>query len=306
MGEAPHRAWPPEEPPRRPGAPRRTHPYGAPVPKAGPAAPPDQGPPQRAPAAPPDQGPPQRAPAIPPDLGRPEPGRVWPPRHGGWSPARPGHARSPGPDRDEDDLPPSARRYGAPAAPSGLRIPRRLRRLALGLLALAACAAATAGAVVAVLRISSPSPVPGRVADPAAGVGYPLPAGWRTGPVPPVTGFTSVAGDGRTVTVLVRPGGRVADARRATVTLADLYGRLLLHGDEVKVIDDRAVTVGGRAGHSRSLRAEYRDVVNRPAYLRVVFLTGSAGRPPVVVLAVAGPDDLRARAGIDAVLAGLR
>ncbi|GAA3115953.1 hypothetical protein GCM10010466_03770 [Planomonospora alba] len=282
MGEPPHRARPPEDPPEgfpRRRDPRRTRPYGRPygAPVAG-----------GVPAAPPEQ-----------DGARPL-------RQGGWSAARPGPARAPGRDGADDDLPPSARRYGTPSPPAGPRLPRRLRRFLLGLLALAACAAVTAGAVVAVLRLSSPSPAPGRVTDRAAGVGYPLPAGWRTGAVPPVTGFTSVAGDGRTATVLVRPGGGVTDARRAAVTLADLYGRLLLHGDEVKVADDRAITVGGRTGHSRALRAEYRDVVNRPAYLRVVFLTGSAGRPPVVVLAVAGPDDPRARAAIDSVVAGLR
>ncbi|GGL35766.1 hypothetical protein [Planomonospora parontospora] len=282
MGEPPHRAWPPEEPPRRARDPRRARPYGAPVDRGAPPVPP-----------------------APPDLEALRPGQSRPPRQSGWSPGRPGSAGPPGPDGEDQDLPPSARRYGMPATPSGPRIPRRLRRLLPGLLALAACAVITAGVVAAVLR-ALPAPEPARVTDRAAGVGYPLPEGWRTGTAPPVTGFTSAAGDGRTATVLVRPGGRVTDAREAAVTLADLYGRLLLHGDEVKVEDDRAVTVGGRTGHSRTLRAEYRDVVNRPAYLRVVFLTASAGRPPVVVLAVAKPDGPRTRAEIDAVLAGVR
>ncbi|GAT65467.1 hypothetical protein PS9374_01100 [Planomonospora sphaerica] len=296
MGEPPHRVWPPEEPPRRARDPRRARPYGAPVDRAAPSGPPTPSAPPVTPTSP--------APPAPPDLEALRPGQAWPPRQSGWSPARPGSAGPSGPDGDED-LPPSARRYGMPATPSGPRIPRRLRRLLLGLLASAACAVITAGVVTAVLR-ALPAPEPARVTDRAAGVGYPLPEGWRTGTAPPVTGFTSVAGDGRTATVLVRPGGRVTDAREAAVTLADLYGRLLLHGDEVKVEDDRTVTVGGRTGHSRTLRAEYRDVVNRPAYLRVVFLTASAGRPPVVVLAVAKPDGPRTRAEIDAVLAGVR
>ncbi|MBG0812986.1 hypothetical protein [Planomonospora sp. ID82291] len=291
MGEPPHRAWPPEEPPRRARDPRRARPYGAPVDRAASPAPP------AAPASPAPPGPPE------PDALRP--GQVWPPRRSGWSPGRPGGAGPAGADGQEEDLPPSARRYGMPATPSGPRIPHRLRRFLPGLLALAACAVITAGVVAAVLR-ALPSPAPARVTDRVAGVGYPLPDGWRAGTAPPVTGFTSAAGDGRTATVLVRPGGRVTDARKAAVTLADLYGRLLLHGDEVRVEDDRAVTVGGRAGHSRTLRAEYRDVVNRPASLRVVFLAASGGRPPVVVLAVAKPDDARTRAAIDAVLAGIR
>ncbi|MGV9539446.1 hypothetical protein ACWDR9_38075 [Streptosporangium sandarakinum] len=205
----------------------------------------------------------------------------------------------------EDDLPPSARWYGTPAAPAPARVSGPLRRVLLGLLAVLVAGGAVAwGAALLLRTLPSPSG-PAAVSDPAAGVRYPLPEGWRTGGPPPVTGFTSVAGRDGLVTVLTRPADPVTDARKETVRLADLYGRLLLHGDEVKVVEDREVTVGGRTGYSRTLRAEYRDVVNRPAYLRVVFLTGQTG-PPVVVLAAAQPDDLRTRAELDTVVAGIR
>ncbi|MFG1753765.1 hypothetical protein [Streptosporangium sandarakinum] len=205
----------------------------------------------------------------------------------------------------EDDLPPSARWYGAPAAPAPARVSGPLRRVLLGLLAVLVAGGAVAWGAALLLRTLPSSPGPAAVSDPAAGVRYPLPEGWRTGGPPPVTGFTSVAGRDGLVTVLTRPADPVTDARKETVRLADLYGRLLLHGDEVKVVEDREVTVGGRTGYSRTLRAEYRDVVNRPAYLRVVFLTGQTG-PPVVVLAAAQPDDPRTRAELDTVVAGIR
>ncbi|MBG0828376.1 hypothetical protein HS041_11425 [Planomonospora sp. ID67723] len=233
------------------------------------------------------------------------PGRARPSREAGWSSALPGRAWPPEAS-GEDDLPPSARWYGTPAMPPRRRIPRRLRRPLLGLLALTVCVAVAAGATALVLRIvSSPDPSSGRVTDRAAGVGYPLPAGWRQGAVPPVTGFTSVAGDGAAVTVMVGPGEPAADPRAATAELADLYGRLLLHGDEVEVDDDRPISAGGWTGHSRTLRAEYRDVVNGPAHLRVVFLTGPGGSP-VVVVAVAKPGGPRTHAGIEEVIAGIR
>lgn len=205
----------------------------------------------------------------------------------------------------EDDLPPSARWYGAPAAPAPARVSGPLRRVLLGLLAVLVAGGAVAWGAALLLRTLPSSSGPAAVSDPAAGVRYPLPEGWRTDGPPPVTGFTSVAGRDGLVTVLTRPADPVTDARKETVRLADLYGRLLLHGDEVKVVEDREITVGGRTGYSRTLRAEYRDVVNRPAYLRVVFLTGQTG-PPVVVLAAAQPDDPRTRAELDTVVAGIR
>ncbi|GAA3444743.1 hypothetical protein [Planomonospora venezuelensis] len=276
---------------------------------------------KRPPHAPPSRVRPLREPPGEPSPGEPRPGGprpgepppAWPPQGSphrappgepGWSAALPGRAR-PYEASGDDDLPPSARWYGTPATPPRRRVPRRLRRLLLGALALAACAAVAVAAGVLALRTLPSADPPARVSDPAAGVGYPLPAGWRQGAVPPVTGFTSAAGDGAAVTVLVGPGEPAADPREAAVGLADLYGRLLLHGDEVEVDDDRPVAAGGWTGHSRTLRAEYRDVVNGPAYLRVVFLTGPGG-PPVVVVAVAKPDGPGVRAGIEAVVAGIR
>ncbi|MGC5012704.1 hypothetical protein ACLQ2R_18230 [Streptosporangium sp. DT93] len=201
-----------------------------------------------------------------------------------------------------DDLPPSARWYGTPIAPPE-REPGRLRRLMTVLLALAAGGAVLAAAVVLGLR-ALPSPPPGRVTDPVAGISYPLPEKWDAGTAAPVTGFTSVVGDGSSTTVMVMPAEPATDARATTTEFSELYARLLLHGDDVKVVDDTGITVGPRTGHTRSLRAEYRDVVNRPAYLRVTLLTGP-GRP-VLVVGMAQPDNPTARARINTVIAGLR
>lgn len=216
-------------------------------------------------------------------------------------------------DSTQDELPPSARWYGAPTAPPPRRAAGRLRRLLVGLVAAAVGLAIGFGVAVLlpplllqqVPRRAVSDSRPARVSDPATGIGYPLPAGWRVGAVPPVTGFTTIAGGEGVVTVMTGPAEPVTDLRGTTAELADLYGRLLLHGDEIKVVDDKAITVGGRSGHSRSLRAEYRDVVNRPAYLRLVLLTG-AGKKPVVVVGVAQPDDPRLRTTIDTVIAGIR
>ncbi|MFF4411025.1 hypothetical protein ACFYY8_00775 [Streptosporangium sp. NPDC001559] len=214
-------------------------------------------------------------------------------------------------DSPQDELPPSARWYGSPVAPPPSRA-GRLRRLLLG--TVAAAAGLAVGFAVAVLLPplllwQAPSDAhaatrPAVVSDPATGVTYPLPAGWRAGAVPPVTGFTSIAGGGA-VTIMTGPAEPGDDLAKTAARLADLYGRLLLHGDEVKVVDDRAVTVNGRTGRSRSLRAEYHDVVNRPAYLRLVLLTGKGGEP-VVVVGVAQPDDPALRGAIDKVISGLR
>lgn len=242
-------------------------------------------------------------------FGKPkEDGEIWP-EESVWEVHRPW----PLDDSSPDDLPPSARWYGTPTAPPPRRAPGRLRRLTFGLVA--AVVGVGAGFAVAVLvpRIvlgRAPSawasaPQPARVNDLGAGVGYPLPEGWRVGTAPSVTGFTSAGGDGA-ATVMTGPAEPVTDVAGRAIDLADLYGRLLLHGDEVEVVDDRTVTVGGRSGHSRSLRAEYRDVVNRPAYLRVVLLAGSGTRRPVVVIGMAQPDDPRLRAVIDKVISEVR
>ncbi|MET8139382.1 hypothetical protein ABZU32_03615 [Sphaerisporangium sp. NPDC005288] len=209
------------------------------------------------------------------------------------------------PPPEEEGLPPSARLYGAPAAPSRVRVPSWARRVLVFVVAVVVGAALVAGVVAfAVSRLNaSPGPVP--VDDGVAGVGYTLPSGWTPGTVPPVTGFTSVATAGDSALVMARPAGPLpaAGPRAATLDLAELYGRLLLHGDEVEVVDDRPVAVNGFTGHTRALRATYTDVVNQPAYLRVTLLTKNG--ESVVLLAVAQPDTPRRRAEIDAIMRGV-
>ncbi|MFC4589278.1 hypothetical protein [Sphaerisporangium corydalis] len=222
-----------------------------------------------------------------------------------WTERRPyGDHTWPAPQ--EEGLPPSARLYGAPAPPSRVRMPSWLRRALVLVVGLAAGVAVVAGAVALVMsRLNAPGP-PVDVVDTAAGVSYPVPEGWRRGTVPPVTGFTSVAGADGAALVMSRPGESVdvSGPRAAAIDLADLYSRLLLHGDTVDVVDDRTVSAGGFTGHSRALRASYTDVVNQPSYLRVTLLTKD-GRT-VVLLGMAQPDDPRRRAEIDAVLKGVR
>ncbi|MBP2705236.1 hypothetical protein JOL79_15575 [Microbispora sp. RL4-1S] len=217
--------------------------------------------------------------------------RVWPP---------------PGSETWEaagEDLPPSAHRYGAPAPPPRRR-PSLLRRLLVALLALVASASVIGAIVVTVLR-GAEDPPPTVVSDRLAGVTYPLPPGWAEGVVAPVTGFTSVAAHGDLATVMARPGEGVdpPNLRSAVIDLSELYARLLLQGDDVEVVDDRAVTVNGRPGHTRAVRATYSDVVNEPAFMRVTLLTRPDGRS-TVMLGLAHPDDQRARADIVAVISG--
>jgi hypothetical protein len=217
--------------------------------------------------------------------------RVWPPV---------GYDEPP----PEQDLPPSAIRYGTPAPPPPRRTPRWLRRLLVAVLALTA-ASAVIGAVVVTILSRAESAPPTMVRDPLAGVSYALPPGWNAGVVAPVTGFTSVSARGDLATVMARPGERVdpPNLRSAVIGLSDLYAQLLLHGDKVSVVDDRAVTVNGRPGHTRAVRAEYRDVVNEPAFMRVTLLTRLEGGS-TVLLGLAHPDDPRARADIEAVMTG--
>jgi hypothetical protein len=152
----------------------------------------------------------------------------------------------------------------------------------------------------------TPEAPPARLVDSVAGVRFDLPPGWREGVMAPVTDFTSVASDGGQSLVMVRPGPERGDRslREVTLDLTDLYSRLLLHGDEVDVVHDAAADVAGLPAHRRSLRARYRDVVNRPAYLQVVVL--DKGAKTVVLVALAQPDDAGARADIDAVVKGVR
>jgi hypothetical protein len=224
--------------------------------------------------------------------------RVWPPA-GEEDEPRGGQTRS---AQIEQDLPPSARWYGAPAPPPR-RVPRWAIRAVVGFLAITSATAVIAALVSLILNRSEPLPVT-RVADSLAGVAYTLPPGWTEGPVAPVTGFTSVAVRGDLATVMARPGAAVAssDLRSALLDLSELYGRLLLHGDTVDVVDDRAVPGGG---WTRAVRAEYRDVVNQPAYLRVTLLTRSDGHS-VVILGLAHPDQPGLRAEVDQVMAGTK
>ncbi|MGW5264313.1 hypothetical protein ACWEQG_25350 [Microbispora sp. NPDC004025] len=207
------------------------------------------------------------------------------------------------PAKPEDDLPPSARRYRAPDTPPR-RMPRWLQRLLVGGLALV-CSAAVIGAVVVTVLHRAESVPPTVVNDQIAGVAYTLPPEWREGVVAPVTGFTSSAARGDSATVMARPGDRVdpPNLRSAVIDLSDLYTQLLLHGDKVEVLDDRAVTVGGRPGHTRAVRAEYTDVVNEPAFMRVTLLTRPDGGS-TVLLGLAHPDDPRSRAEIEGLMWG--
>jgi hypothetical protein len=217
------------------------------------------------------------------------------------------------PPRGEEGLPPSARLYGVPAAPSGIRVPLWARRLAIVLGSMAAGITVVALVVSTVVsRVNAPDTTRLTVTDGLAGVTYLMPPGWRAGAVPPVTGFTSAAVFGGSAIVMTRPGDSVAVSgpRAATLSLTELYARLLLHGDTVEVVDDRPVRAGGGySGHSRALRAGYSDVVNRPAYLRVTVLAkeGATGdRGSVVIVGMVQPDDPMRRAEIDGVLALLK
>ncbi len=207
------------------------------------------------------------------------------------------------------DLPPSAGWYGTPTPPPPplrRRLPRWALRLIVGFLALAAAGGVISAAVVAILSRADSTPPPS-VTDNLAGVAFALPAGWSQGMVAPVTGFTSVAAHGDLATVMARPAGRVdpADLRGELLQLSELYSRLLLHGDKVDVVDDRTVTVNGRQGYTRALRAEYRDVVNQPAFLRVTLLISPDGKS-TVLLGLAHPDEPRSRAEIDAIMSAIR
>ncbi|NUR82921.1 MAG: hypothetical protein HOY71_02405, partial [Nonomuraea sp.] len=150
-------------------------------------------------------------------------------------------------------------------------------------------------------RLTEPPPVQDRLSDTLAGVSLSLPAGWHVGPLAPVTGFTSVVRDGDGGMVMAGPvTGPVKDAGKATAEAAELYSRLLLKGDKVTVVEDRAIP----DGHTRALRAEYQDVVNRPAFLRVMLLT-RAGRA-VMLVGLLQPEGTGRRQALDAVMTSFR
>jgi hypothetical protein len=207
----------------------------------------------------------------------------------------------------EDALPPSARWYGTPAPPPPRRIPRWLARTLVAAAVLVVGGGLVAGLVSFVVdRVRAATAPPATVTDTLAGVRYQLPPEWRAGKVAPVTAFTSVAVRDGDAIVMSGPGDpvRASELRRKAEELGEVYARLLLHGDKVTVVDDRSLTVNGRAAHTRSLRAEYEDVVNRPSYLRVMVIEGE--RSGTVMLGMAQPDEPRLRADVNRIMDGVR
>ncbi|MFI6178294.1 hypothetical protein ACIA8R_22370 [Nonomuraea sp. NPDC051191] len=236
----------------------------------------------------------------------------WPPRRGrdpyeretAWNP-RIRRTAPLDPPAASEPLPPSARLYGTPADPGPLEEPpRRGRRVAGALVAVAAVAAVAglvAGVSTVASRFTAPPPESDRLSDAVAGVSLRLPPGWSAGTIPPVTGFTSVARDGNGALVMaMRVPDPVPNAKKAAGEAAELYSRLLLKGDKVTVVDDRDIP----QGHTRALRAEYQDVVNRPAFLRVMLLT-RAGRA-VLLLGLLQPEATTGRQALDAVMTSFR
>ncbi|NUR88809.1 MAG: hypothetical protein HOY71_32380 [Nonomuraea sp.] len=236
--------------------------------------------------------------------------RVWPPDPGPpsgepWNPRLRRTAErvvgAPAVREDWESLPPSARLHGTPADPGVThRIRgRRWKRRVGAVFALVVASGLVAGLVVGVLRLANPAPRSGELVDSLAGVTIPLPPGWVRGAVPPVTGFTSVARNGPAL-VMARPVPAVTDARQDVFEASELYSRLLLKGDRVTIVEDRSIP----GGHTRALRAEYQDVVNRPAYLRVTLLTRSSGG--VLLVGLLQPEDNQARQGLDTLLTSVR
>ncbi|GAA4059578.1 hypothetical protein [Nonomuraea soli] len=193
----------------------------------------------------------------------------------------------------EESLPPSARIHGTPTAPTrqyrtpgGGRRRRWGRRLG-ALLALTLAGGLVAGLAAVLLRLPAPSAPDTVLADPQAGLTLQLPPGWREAAVPPVTGFTSAARD---------DGGALLMIRKVTgadvKTLAGDYAGLLLQGDRMAVVADTPT--------SRSIRAEYDDVVNRPAYLRVTLVT--RGTAQILLVGLLQPDEPTARQALDSLM----
>jgi hypothetical protein len=169
------------------------------------------------------------------------------------------------------------------------------------LTALAAGTGLVAGATAVVLRLTAPAAGTGRLSDSAAGLTMDLPSGWTQGTIPPVTGFTSVIRYGPGELVMARPvPGKVEDAKKATSEAADLYSRLLLQGDKVTVVEDRQTP----QGYTRALRAEYDDIVNRPAFLRVMLVTRTGGA--ILLVGLLQPEETGRRQALDAVMATIR
>ncbi|WP_345568962.1 hypothetical protein [Nonomuraea rosea] len=251
----------------------------------------------------------------------PEEEEPWNPRIRRAAPYAPARSLGQGPKRDRgrerslerddevtvpaswDSLPPSARLHGSPADPGERRRGggRVLRRWAGVLVALVAAAGLVTGATVVVLRLTTAPPQTARLSDSLAGITVALPRGWQAGPVAPVTGFTSVIRDGSGGLVMARPvPGPVENVKKATAEAAELYSRLLLKGDRVTVVEDKQIP----EGHTRAMRAEYQDVVNRPAFLRVMLLTRD-GRA-VLLVGLLQPEENTRRQALDAVMTSIR
>ncbi|MFC4015500.1 hypothetical protein ACFOY2_50405 [Nonomuraea purpurea] len=203
-----------------------------------------------------------------------------------------------------DPLPPSARMHVSPADPGArgrVVASRAWGRWAGVLVAALAAVGLVAAATVLVLRLTAPPEETGRLNDSLAGVTATLPQGWSEGAVAPVTGFTSVIRNEDGAVVMARSvPGPVRDVKKATAEAAELYSRLLLKGDRVSVVEDRPVP----QGHTRALRAEYRDVVNRPAFLRVMLLTRD--EDAVMLVGLLQPEEAGRRQALDAVMTSIR
>ncbi|SDJ62334.1 hypothetical protein [Nonomuraea jiangxiensis] len=233
-------------------------------------------------------------------------GESWRPRVGRTAALRGLEGAREPEDGDWEALPPSARIHGSPTDPGtrrggGGRVWRRWRGV---LVATVAGMALVAGATAVVFRLTAPEAESGRLSDSLAGVTVTLPAGWHTDPVAPVTGFTSVMRDGGGGLVMARPvPGPVENAKKATAEAAELYSRLLLKGDKLTVVEDREFP----GGHTRALRAEYQDVSNQPAFLRVMLLTRDEGPDRAVLLVgLLQPEETSRRQALDAVMTSIR
>ncbi|MEU6718134.1 hypothetical protein ABZ897_42270 [Nonomuraea sp. NPDC046802] len=203
-----------------------------------------------------------------------------------------------------DALPPSARLHVSPADPGArgrVVASRAWGRWAGVLVAALAAVGLVATATVLVLRLTAPQEETGRLNDSLAGVTATLPQGWSEDAVTPVTGFTSVIRNEDGAVVMARSvPGPVRDVKKATAEAAELYSRLLLQGDRVSVVEDRPMP----QGHTRALRAEYRDVVNRPAFLRVILLTRD--EDAVMLVGLLQPEEAGRRQALDAVMTSIR
>ncbi|WP_327086961.1 hypothetical protein OIE66_32225 [Nonomuraea sp. NBC_01738] len=234
---------------------------------------------------------------------------VWPPGSGRRIPPEDDEPWNPRlrrtVERDIEDsppdwaaLPPAARHYGQPVRP---RPVRRWRRRVGAVLALVVASGLVAGLAVVAFSVVRPEPPRQVLNDPVAGVVIPLPQGWREALVAPVTGFTAAARSGDGALVMARKVTvPVADPDRVTSEAAELYSRLLLKGDTVTIVEDQAIP----GGHTRAMRAEYQDVVNRPAYLRVTLLTRPAGA--VLLVGLLQPVENPSKQALDTVMASVR